>query len=117
MNPFTGGCHYSDGCNHYQTNCKNCPQLNGVKDLSIASKNLNYKYIALENFENLEIVILCNWLLDCINKSLLFKKFNKHLIPNGIDSSIFKIQSKIQSKKEFGLSITKKGFAFLSQKM
>ena len=33
---FTGGCHYSDGCDRFQQNCGNCPQLDrsGKNDLS-----------------------------------------------------------------------------------
>jgi|GEM_PF-306259 len=29
MNPFTGGCHYSEGCQRYRGQCRNCPQFSG----------------------------------------------------------------------------------------
>ncbi len=32
---FTGGCHYSSGCDRYQDNCGNCPQLKSDCDLEI----------------------------------------------------------------------------------
>ena len=27
MNPFTGGCHYSEGCQGFRRQCRNCPQM------------------------------------------------------------------------------------------
>lgn len=29
MAPFTGGCHYSSGCEGYRTDCVQCPQIEG----------------------------------------------------------------------------------------
>ncbi|MCS7086008.1 MAG: glycosyltransferase [Bacteroidia bacterium] len=39
MNPFTGGCHYSEGCEGFLAGCDDCPQLSDEK-----------KYEATRNF-------------------------------------------------------------------
>lgn len=47
MAHLTGGCHYSFGCNEYQSECKNCPAVRNVfsflpyNELSIKTKYLN----------------------------------------------------------------------------
>ena len=33
---FTGGCHYSNGCDRYQDSCGDCPQLNSQRSRFIA---------------------------------------------------------------------------------
>lgn len=69
MNPFTGGCHYSDGCNKYQNDCSVCPFV--IKaNTDITKDNLNYKREYL--FNNIRIVSPSEWLKNCSQSSKLF---------------------------------------------
>lgn len=60
MWPFTGGCHYSMGCERYQNGCGNCEQLKSSYkyDLSRFVFNRKSKYLS----KNIKIVGISYWL-------------------------------------------------------
>ncbi len=84
MNPFTGGCHHSDGCMKYTQHCNYCPHLEGAIDEYISFKIFNYKNEALKNVspDNLKIVTPSKWLSDLSQKSKCFERFGHTVIPN-----------------------------------
>lgn len=88
--PFCGVCHYFFDCEKYQTKCTLCPYLNNPsleKDLSTEvwdEKNNIYKNLKLH------IVTPSKWLGDCAKKSTLFKKFPVSVIPNCLDTDVFR---------------------------
>ena len=93
---FTGGCHYSAGCDKYTQHCKQCPQLlddsNRLPELVLRNK--------LSYFNNsIVIVSPSNWLAECARKSTLFKDCRVEVIPNGLDTETFKPTTKAQAKK------------------
>jgi|GEM_PF-349848 len=97
MRPFTGGCHYSNGCEKFSKDCLKCEQLLEDK-LYLPSKNLNLKKQIIEN-ANLTIVAPSIWLAKEAKKSLLFKNKRIEVIPNSIDSTIFQAIDKNKAKK------------------
>lgn len=98
---FTGGCHYSAGCQKYTQQCEQCPQLldNSSRLPELVLKNkLNY-------FDNsLVIVSPSNWLAECARKSMLFKNSRIEVIPNGLDTNIFKPTTKVQAKRDLNIN-------------
>lgn len=88
--PFCGVCHYFFDCEKYQTKCASCPYLNNQdinNDLSTdvwEEKNNSYKNL------NLHIVTPSKWLGDCAKKSSLFGKFPVSVIPNCLDTDVFR---------------------------
>jgi glycosyltransferase involved in cell wall biosynthesis len=92
MNPFTGGCHHSGECNNYKSDCFPCVQLEGASESKFARINLIEKNKVLEK-KNLHIISPSKWMFDRARDSRLFKKANHYLLPNGIDTSIFKPQT------------------------
>lgn len=87
MWPFTGGCHYSLGCDRYRQGCGACPQLKStnLKDLSqaiIATKSL-----ALPR--RLQLVGISDWISDAARQASLFKDLPITTIPNGVDLTPF----------------------------
>jgi glycosyltransferase involved in cell wall biosynthesis len=87
MNPFTGGCHHSDGCLKFQANCNYCPQLKGTRDEYLSGKVLRYKREALSHIgdEQLTIVTPSNWLSQLSQSSSLFSRFRHKVIPNVVN--------------------------------
>ena len=88
MWPFTGGCHYSEGCDHYQDSCGFCPLLASTKRRDLSRWNWKRKtdtWAALP----LTIVSPSRWLGESARKSSLFKHANIEVIPNGIDLTRF----------------------------
>lgn len=123
---FTGGCHYSGDCDRYTKACGACPQLNSSSEKDLSRWVWQRKWKKWQNL-NLTIVTPSNWLADCARVSSLFSSFRIEVIPNGIDTSLYRpIPKKLareilrlpQEKKLilFGatsLSPGRKGFQFL----
>ncbi|MCL6751573.1 glycosyltransferase family 4 protein [Nostoc sp. CCCryo 231-06] len=123
---FTGGCHYSSDCDRYTKACGACPQLNSNSENDLSRWVWERKWKKWHNL-NLTIVTPSNWLAKCARESSLFSRFKIEVIPNGIDSNLYRsIPKKLareilrlpQEKKLilFGatsLSPGRKGFQFL----
>lgn len=98
---FTGGCHYSLGCQKFESECKQCPalKLSGDNDTSnkiFKSKNF-YERL------NLTIVTCSKWLAQVAQKSFLLRGKQILNIPNPLDTEVYKPIDKISSRKKSGL--------------
>jgi glycosyltransferase involved in cell wall biosynthesis len=94
---FTGGCHYSAGCQGYQADCSNCPQLSN--DLYNLPQAILKDKLELISNPNLVIVTPSKWLADCVQKSHIFARNRLEVIPYSLDSQIFKPLDKFEAKK------------------
>lgn len=113
MNPFTGGCHYSTGCENYKVECKNCPQLQNTKDPNNAFIDQKYKLSFIKR-QQIVITAPSKWLKDCSQNSAIFK-YLKHLhIPYSLSTSTFNIRDKKFSRSVFNISCNKKILLFVS---
>jgi len=92
MRPFTGGCHYDLGCGKFQTGCGNCPQLRykGDSDLSARIWARREKTFSTIDRSRLAFVAPSQWLADEFNTSPLSNRFPVHVIPNGVDTEVFR---------------------------
>lgn len=88
MNPFTGGCHYSQGCTKYETGCAACPQLGSTDPGDLSKRIFSRKQKAYRG-RNICVVTPSKWLGDCAKKSFLFKHFKTEAIPNGVSTTVF----------------------------
>lgn len=84
---FTGGCHYSAGCEGYQEDCHSCPQLQ--EDLYKLPYHLLQDKIELFSPLNLVIVTPSQWLTECVKKSKLFRHHRVETIPYSLDENVF----------------------------
>ena len=89
MAPFTGGCHFSWGCNNYSNDCGNCPAINYFFLKSLAKKNLKYKKKYLKKI-NINIISISEFLLKQSIYSELFFGLKSSYMPLGINDNIFK---------------------------
>lgn len=117
MFPFTGGCHYDDGCGRYTSQCRNCPQLDrpGPRDWSqrfFAEKKGAFSHL-LE--KDLHIVALSNWIKDCVAQSELLSRFDCTIIPNGIDVEEFQPIPKRIARQALNLPLDKKYVLFIAE--
>lgn len=105
---FTGGCHYTAGCNNFKNYCKNCPQLVGEAQ-QVAETVLLEK---LETFKHFPIHYITPsiWLAEELKESAVFKA-NPHntvdIIPNSIDGNTFNQSLKKTAKSDLGLDENK----------
>lgn len=91
---FTGHCTYFDdiSCNRWESKCYSCPKSYKYPGSYLFDNSKNNYHLKKRLFtlkSNLHIVVHSAWLEKLVNKSFL-SKLPIHLIPNGIDTEIFK---------------------------
>lgn len=107
MWPFTGGCHYSGQCKRYLEKCGCCPVLGSNKENDLSSQVFNRKNKAWRN-KKMTIISPSRWLADCAKSSSIFSLSQIHVIPNGIDTGLFKPEEKKLARIKLGLPQDKK---------
>lgn len=108
MWPFTGGCHYSNSCKAYEDSCGKCPVLNSNKNNDISKKLFRRKQKAFKSLENMTIVGLSKWLVQCSKSSSLFEEKRIVNLPNPIDTAVFKPFDKMKARELWNLPLDKK---------
>jgi glycosyltransferase involved in cell wall biosynthesis len=105
MNPLTGGCHYTAGCERFVTACGACPALGSTdsKDLSAAIFRRKSTAFARLDPENLRIVTPSVWLTREAARSALLRKFDISIIPYGLDTEIFRTRGRAIAREVFGI--------------
>jgi len=100
--PFTGGCHYAAGCERFMDAlCSDCPQL--LHDpYRLPNAVLKDKIDLFKNL-NLTVVTPSQWLAREARKSALFKNNRIEVIPNSIETEIYKPKSKRAAKQKIGI--------------
>lgn len=87
--PFCGVCHYFLDCEGYQHQCGNCPQLCSSNPDDLSHDVWKSKADIYENLD-LHIVTPSHWLADCARQSALFKNRDIWVIPNCLDTDLFR---------------------------
>jgi glycosyltransferase involved in cell wall biosynthesis len=105
---LTGGCHYSAGCDNFQIDCKNCPQIN--------YNNSIFPYFDLKqkiDLFNNEITVIgpSKWLAKKAKSSALFKNSRIENIHYSLDTNMFIQYPKNESRRIW--DIPENRFVFL----
>ncbi|MDR6785781.1 glycosyltransferase involved in cell wall biosynthesis [Pedobacter africanus] len=97
-NAFTGGCHVRYSCENYHKECGSCPLLrfSGKNDLS--HKTWLRKKKAYSEL-NCHIVAPSNWMAKSVKISSLMGFREVTVIPNTIETNVFKPYVKAEAKK------------------
>lgn len=100
MNAFTGGCHYSAGCHEYAIDCAHCPQVaDGFKSYPSSVLDVKRKYW----MDDIVVVTPSRWLADCARESQVFGSNPISVIPNGLDTDIFRPRDRRKARLQLGL--------------
>ncbi len=102
MNPFTGGCHYTSDCKHFEKSCGNCAILGSSQKNDHSSGTWMEKNSAYTSF-NINIVTPSKWLKNCVKKSSLLSKNDISVIPYGLDTKIFKPGDKEKVRSDLNI--------------
>lgn len=102
MAAFTGGCHYTDGCDRYRSGCGACPQLGSHREWDL-SRWVWQRKAALWQHRPPTIVTPSRWLADCAAQSPLLAKAAIHVIPNGIDTQQYRPRDRAVVRELLGL--------------
>jgi glycosyltransferase involved in cell wall biosynthesis len=113
MFPFTGGCHYSSGCQNYFNYCHHCPQLKSSKERDLSFEIWTRKHKAFSGFKN-KIIIRADsfWLANEAKKSSLFKDLNIGTIHYGIESDEFIPRDKMACRKALNIPVSSRVIVF-----
>jgi glycosyltransferase involved in cell wall biosynthesis len=86
---FTGGCHYSHGCNRYTTHCADCPLLDNP---SKRDKSYQVFENKIKHWQNIPMTIITpsRWLASCARESAILQRKMITIIPNPVDTTWFK---------------------------
>jgi glycosyltransferase involved in cell wall biosynthesis len=88
MNPFTGACHHSLTCDHFQEHCGDCPAVRSMFQPGV-TRNLQRKGLSVSRTPGLTLVSPSQWLADAAEKSSIFSGHTVHVIPNPVDERFF----------------------------
>lgn len=97
-NAFTGGCHVRYGCEYYHRECGNCPllKISGPDDLSHRIWLRKEKAYTQLNFS---VIAPSKWMADSVKFSSLLGTRKITIIPNTLETDIFKPYVKADAKK------------------
>jgi glycosyltransferase involved in cell wall biosynthesis len=101
--PFSGGCHYFHGCTRWKTNCNDCPQLRDSMGNS-PSLYLTAKKEALSRYPNLTLVALNDHFRAIAEESPIFSGCRVEVIPNSIDTDIYRPLDRTACRHKHSLS-------------
>ena len=98
---FTGGCHYTAGCERYKDACGHCPQLRSTSANDLSRWTWRRKKKGWDDLD-LWLVPISTWLARCGRSSELFQDKPMEVIPNGVDATRFHPVDKRQARDEWG---------------
>lgn len=99
---FTGGCHYTAGCEQYRTGCGTCPQLRSTREDDLSRSIWKQKHKHWQDLD-LWLVPISGWLGDCARDSPLFANYPIEVIPNGLDIDLFRPSEKAAARRAWNL--------------
>jgi glycosyltransferase involved in cell wall biosynthesis len=99
---FTGGCHYTAGCERYRSGCGACPQLNSDRTVDLSTRVFEAKTRRWQELD-LFLVPISRWLAERARSSPLFAETPMEVIPNGVDIARFSPRDRAQAKERFGV--------------
>ena len=115
MFPFTGGCHHSDGCMKFKTDCDPCPQLYGTINEHWAAEQMIIKENGFNHKSQIHIVSPSLWLKNLSGQSKLLGSFPHKHIPNGFDTTVFINRDKTEARKRLNIPLNKPVLLFVAE--
>ena len=98
---FTGGCHYAGDCDRFKMQCGKCPQLGSSDENDLTRSVWKRKSEAFAKMD-LTIVAPSRWMADLAKQSSLLSGRRVEVIPNGLDTEVFRPFDRGVAKRQFG---------------
>ncbi len=100
--PLTGGCHYANGCEEFQRDCRGCPQVRAPFRRSVAAA-LRRKRAGFEARRDLRIVVPSQWARTQVEVSSATRDLAVAVIPNPVDTEVFAPADRVALRAKWGL--------------
>lgn len=111
---FTGGCHYTGDCDGFTKECGACPQLGSTRDDDLSRTVWRRKQRVYSGLD-LAVVTPSHWLADVARSSSLLAGRRVEVIPNGLDTNVFKPIDRRVAKEYLGVDSAKPVLLFGAQ--
>lgn len=108
---FTGGCHIPFDCSNYRDNCGQCPQLGSQFHSDLSKMIWKWKQQVFDN-KKMIVVAPSNWMKKCAKDSSLLANKQVEVIPNGINTNLYKPIDKYFARQVLGISPEEKVILF-----
>lgn len=103
QNAFTGGCHYSGGCEQYRNGCGQCPQVTNPHSRDVSADSFLTKKRALAG-HNIHVVAPSKWMIDLAEQSPIWPKTTSfHHIRLGFNLKKFYPVDREHARKQLGI--------------
>lgn len=103
MNPLTGGCHYSQGCERFTSACQCCPQLGQPHPDDLSNRFFQAKRQSLSG-HNLHLVANSRWMEQQARRSRIMDCARSfRTIHYCLDTETFRPHNKYQARRQLGL--------------
>lgn len=100
---FTGGCHYTAGCEGYLGDCRECPQLRPEYAL-LAEHSHDLSRTVFESAPRPPVVVTpSRWLGREASRSSLLGHCRVEVIPNSLDLEVFRTGGRSEARADFGI--------------
>jgi len=99
---FTGGCHYTKECEGFKQLCGCCPQLGSRQEEDYSRKFMRRKAKVFQQL-NITVVTPTRWLSEMAKQSSLFAGRRIEVIPNGLDTEMFKPIHQLIAREQLGV--------------
>jgi len=111
---FTGGCHYTGDCDRFRQECGKCPQLGSDQAGDLSHDIWQRKRQAYQRM-NLTVVAPSHWLAGLARQSSLLAGVRVEVIPNGLDTDVFKPVDPSAARAYFSLDAHRPTLLFVAQ--
>ena len=103
MNAFTGGCHYSSGCDKFKTGCGSCPQIVNPSEDDVSVDSFLAKKAALAG-RRIHVTAPSQWMIDLAQQSSVWpERTSFEKIHLGFDLSQFYPVDKADARRQLGI--------------
>lgn len=103
MNPITGGCHFSGGCENFTNGCGNCFQIKRPGPNDISHRILDQKKNAVAD-RKIHVVAPSRWLIEQARRSTVMRNVAEfHRIAYSIDVDQFRPIDRDTARRSLGL--------------
>lgn len=111
IEPLTGGCHYSFGCNGFARRCGRCPQLGSSREKDRSRALWEKKWALLQDLP-ITFVAPTGWVERRVRESSLYSGHRVFRISLPIDTNLFRPEDQVAARDALGVPKDRKMIFF-----
>ena len=98
---YTGGCHYTAGCERYLTDCRGCPQL-AVDPIGVPAITLQLRK-SLGAARRGTVIGPSRWMHETARRAPVFAGWRHEHLPMPLDTGVFVPRNRAEAQRHLGL--------------